>query len=266
MARKRSINPSFWSNDKLTCYPRDVRLLYIGLFSNADDKGRLPGSARRIRGIVFPHDEGLTDTQVEDWLQLLTKGKRINRWEENGEIYIEFPPSTWDTEQKMNYRAVSKLPSYNGQPLRFTQDLRRSDAGLIHVEECSVVERRGEESSTNLSSADADKAGSNSEDFEQIWKILEPLRPYQSKKAAKTQYKRRLKEGVAHTDLVIASTNYARAMRDKEPEFIKHAERFLGPKEYWRAFLKLEPERSANGWARPSKPEEFKGGDRTNEL
>ena len=60
MARKRTIHPNWFTDDRLArCSPSSV-LLYIGLHTIADREGRLLDIPLSIHVSVFPHDVGLT--------------------------------------------------------------------------------------------------------------------------------------------------------------------------------------------------------------
>lgn len=52
MPRKRMIDPSIWTDEGMTALTPRQQLLYIGLFSNADDEGRLRGSPKALRMIM----------------------------------------------------------------------------------------------------------------------------------------------------------------------------------------------------------------------
>jgi len=75
-----------------------------------------------------------------------------------------------------------------------------------------------------------------------IWPILGPLRKHHSRKAAKQAWRARLNQGVKHAVLVTASGNFAKAMEGRAPEHIMYAEKFLGAKGYWEAYVTGVPE------------------------
>lgn len=52
--RIRTIKPEFWGDEKLSRMPTETRLLYIALWSIADDFGRLLDSVPMIVGIMHP--------------------------------------------------------------------------------------------------------------------------------------------------------------------------------------------------------------------
>ena len=67
MARKRDLDPGLWENEDLAGVARDARLLFIAYISQADDDGRLKGSARYLRSKAFPYDEDVSADAVQGW-------------------------------------------------------------------------------------------------------------------------------------------------------------------------------------------------------
>ena len=57
MPTRRMIDPEIWQSETIAALTRDQRLLFIGLFSNADDQGRLRAHPALIRSLVFPYDD-----------------------------------------------------------------------------------------------------------------------------------------------------------------------------------------------------------------
>ena len=68
MARYRTVKPELYSDEKLCEVSRDCRLLFIGLFNFADDKGRMAYAPKLIKMEIFPGDEDVTPKQVSVWV------------------------------------------------------------------------------------------------------------------------------------------------------------------------------------------------------
>lgn len=148
MARKRSIDPNIWDSETLGSLSHSHRLLFIGLFSNADDDGRFKASAKRVRKVVFPYDTLTTDQDVENWLCDLTQCELIHRWKNGKDVYGELP--TWHDYQKVRYPSESQLPTYKGEPQTLHEACGSADVAL--TQGCGSVdvkeerrELRGEE-------------------------------------------------------------------------------------------------------------------------
>ncbi len=115
MARKRMIDPGIWQNEQLGTLPREARLLFIGMFSNADDEGRLKASAGYLKAIVFPYDDDLPIKRIEELKQVIAAQSLILLYRAAGQDYLWLP--TWDRHQKIKNPAPSQLPSpHEGTP------------------------------------------------------------------------------------------------------------------------------------------------------
>lgn len=108
MARKRMIDPSIWSDEKLGLLSPLHRLLFIGLFSNADDEGRLPGHPNYIKSLIFPYDNDITPQNVEAMLNDLNRKGFILTYMVNGQRYIQVV--NFLKYQKINRPTPSKIP------------------------------------------------------------------------------------------------------------------------------------------------------------
>ena len=59
MARKRMIDPSIWINEDFGTLSSLADLVFIGLFSIADDEGRCKASLASIKAVRFPYKDDL---------------------------------------------------------------------------------------------------------------------------------------------------------------------------------------------------------------
>jgi hypothetical protein len=108
VARKRDIDPSLWDHEELNALPIPARYLFIGIISNADDEGRLKGSPRYLKRLVYSYDDCVSVEQVRDWLQALTDQAHVCRYELGMDAYIHLP--SWHRWQSINRQMVSKIP------------------------------------------------------------------------------------------------------------------------------------------------------------
>lgn len=98
MARIRSIKPEFFLNDQLAPLPFQWRLLFIGLWTQADRNGRLEDRPLKLKAALFPND----DLDVNDGLCCLANEKLITRYERDGVRYVAIP--TWSKHQQPHVR------------------------------------------------------------------------------------------------------------------------------------------------------------------
>jgi len=109
---RRMITSEIWFNEKVAKLPDAGRLLFIGIFSNADDDGRLKASAKFLKAHIFPYD---VDKSIELIKELRDKCAQVGliRLYTNGtEEFLDIPG--WLEHQiirKDRYNP-SKLPSF----------------------------------------------------------------------------------------------------------------------------------------------------------
>lgn len=106
MARIRTVKPGFFLNEDVAALPFAWRLLFIGLWTQADRAGRLEDRPARLKAVLFPYD----DLDVNDGLGCLANAGLITRYDRNGCSYIAIP--TWEKHQQPHVReAESDLPA-----------------------------------------------------------------------------------------------------------------------------------------------------------
>ena len=87
MARSRMIKPEFWDDEKLAKISRDARLLFIGLWNQADDYGVVKGNATWLKNHIFPYEDSLSTQAFKKWITELENGKWILPFDDNGERF-----------------------------------------------------------------------------------------------------------------------------------------------------------------------------------
>lgn len=87
-------------------------LLFTWMITHADDFGRMYGSARKIKALVVPMRDDLTIKKVEECLNEIVKANLIQRYEIEGNFYIQFP--SWEEHQSgLHKRTKSRFPELN---------------------------------------------------------------------------------------------------------------------------------------------------------
>jgi len=109
VARIRSVKPNLFGSYTMAKVPIEARFLFVGLFCEADDDGRLIDSPKRLAGSLFPHDEKVTEKRVNGWLDALQEIGSIFRYTgPDGGRYIVIPQ--WLTHQRVSHPLPSSLP------------------------------------------------------------------------------------------------------------------------------------------------------------
>ena len=97
MARKRMIDPKFWSDDKIIELEPLSRLCFIGLWNFSDDYGIHKNNSKVIKAEIFPADDiplAAVDSIVENLLEF----RLIELSEDRDLLRIK----NWDIYQKIN--------------------------------------------------------------------------------------------------------------------------------------------------------------------
>lgn len=115
MARIRSIKPDFFMHDGLAELSTLHRLLFIGLWTQADREGRLEDRPARIKAAVLPYD----DADVDDLLWDLAEHRErfVARYEVGGVRYLQV--TGFRAHQQPHVKEVpSKIPDLQAGTMR----------------------------------------------------------------------------------------------------------------------------------------------------
>lgn len=85
MARMRIVKPGFFTNEEIAELPPLTRILFIGLWTLADRKGRLEDRPKRIKAEIMPYD----NHNIDSALSTLHDTKFIVRYSHEGKKYIQ---------------------------------------------------------------------------------------------------------------------------------------------------------------------------------
>lgn len=122
MARIRSIKPDLPHSESMGRVSRDARLLFILLWTLADDSGTLRGSSRMLASLLFPYDDDAPEL-IASWLGELLREECIAIYESEGSTYVYV--RNWLRHQKIDRPTASKLPQWDGNS-RGIESLRES--------------------------------------------------------------------------------------------------------------------------------------------
>lgn len=108
MARKRMIDPNIWQSEDFSRLNTLAKIIFIGLFSNADDQGRGRAKAAYVKSTVFPYDDALRLTDIEKSLDEIAANMSITFYTHDGNEYYSL--DNWDLWQKVEKPQNSKIP------------------------------------------------------------------------------------------------------------------------------------------------------------
>ncbi|MBB2914904.1 hypothetical protein FHS43_006216 [Streptosporangium becharense] len=111
MPRIRSVKPEFWSDRKLARqHSRDARLLYIALWNQADEHGRVLGDPRWIKGACLPYDDDIDEKAIERLLGELAASGRVRPYVVDDDPYL-FLPKLANHQRLEAAKVPSRLPA-----------------------------------------------------------------------------------------------------------------------------------------------------------
>jgi uncharacterized phage protein (TIGR02220 family) len=134
------ISPEFWTDEKLGLMPVEARLLFMGLVSNADDAGRLPGNTLLVKSMVFPYDN-YSVNKIDEWLKLLCQQNLIIRYKIDSQTYIQVV--NFLKHQTINRPTPSRIPGFIEDELQLNEDSLNTHGGL--TEDSLLIEKKRRE-------------------------------------------------------------------------------------------------------------------------
>lgn len=108
MARIRSIKPEFFTSISIADLSRDARLMFVGMWTHVDDDGRCIDEPRLLKAALFPLDDDLTATHIDDLMGELEAKGRIVRYVVDGRAYVQVVG--FNEHQKIDRHTPSKHP------------------------------------------------------------------------------------------------------------------------------------------------------------
>ena len=118
MARKRMIDPSFWTDEKIGECKYFERLLFLGLVSNADDEGIGRGNPKLLMSLIFPYD----DIRISDFkksLEKLSSLQMVTFYDAENQTYYKV--NNFLKYQSINRPTPSEFPKFNGENSSLTE-------------------------------------------------------------------------------------------------------------------------------------------------
>jgi hypothetical protein len=125
MSRRRMIDPGIWGSEDFNHLSLTERLLWIGLFSNADDYGKGRAAPAFLRSTIFPYDDiGLP--AIEKALKKLASTMKIELYSIGEARYYRL--IAWKKWQQVSHPAESTIPDPVPEQ---DQETSRNDSGSV---------------------------------------------------------------------------------------------------------------------------------------
>lgn len=145
MARRRMIDPNFWQSEDVSKLSVRQRLLFIGLFSNADDEGKLRGNPAFVRSIIFPYED-FAMNEIEQDLNDIEGVGSILQYNVEGSKYILL--CNWKKFQRVDKPQSSVIPDPNENYSKNDSENESENDSRLSKSNRSEVEVKGKESNT----------------------------------------------------------------------------------------------------------------------
>ncbi len=172
MARIRSIKPEFAHSESMGKVSRDARLLFVLMWTIADDEGRLRGSSRMLASLLFPYDSD-APKRMDGWVAELEREHCIVRYEVDGSSFIEI--RKWASHQRIDHASKSRIPSFDSireASRGIASDSERSFPIQIPSGEESVREGGAKKSEKRASRVSVPRPETVSEEAWQAWLVI----------------------------------------------------------------------------------------------
>lgn len=116
MARKRMIDPNIWQSEDFGKLSLLAKIVFIGLFSNADDEGRGRANPVYLKSTLFPYEEGIRSADIDKTLSEISSNMSVIFYSCDGSSYYSL--YNWNTWQKIDRPTESKIPEYDEETMQ----------------------------------------------------------------------------------------------------------------------------------------------------
>lgn len=110
MARKRMIDPGIWQSEDFSKLSMLERLLFIGMFSNADDEGRGRAKPIYLKSIIFPYED-MRIADIDKALDNIAHNMSVVFYTSGESEYYSL--LSWNKWQKIDRPRDSDLPAFD---------------------------------------------------------------------------------------------------------------------------------------------------------
>lgn len=135
---RRMITSDIWFNEKVASLPDAGRLLFIGIFSNADDDGRLKASAKFLKAHIFPYDDDKTLKLIKELRDKCAQVDLIRLYTNDKEEFLDIPGWVEHQHIRKDRYTPSTLPGF---------------------EDCKPLTTKGQPSGNHLATAGSHSKG-----------------------------------------------------------------------------------------------------------
>jgi hypothetical protein len=206
MARKRIIDPEFWSDEEIGQWSYAARLFYIGLWNFADDSGRFKAHNDLLKAQIFPYEKKIDIDKLKKELN-----HKIQWYEVEGLQYGYI--RNFLKHQRIDRPTDSKLP----EPPPFNEPSANPQRVVLpNISKVNISKDKGPAAAIYDYYSKNIKAGAKEDAIKSIRKLL--------------------KTGISQEELLGRINAYKKQLIDKPTDFIIQANNFFGEKARYKDF------------------------------
>jgi hypothetical protein len=205
MARIRTIKPEFPQSETMGRLSRDARLLFIQLWTIADDEGRARASSRMLASLLYPYDDDARKL-IGGWLDELEREQCIRRYEAEGSTYLEIV--NWLKHQKIDHPSKSRLPAFVEFPRVFANVSR--DLAPDLGPRTSTLDQEDIRAVAPATRPEIEK------DFDEFWKAYPKRDGSNPRNPARKSFLAAVRSGADPQAIIAAAARYAAECRSKQ--------------------------------------------------
>jgi hypothetical protein len=105
------IDPNIWQSEDFSRLSTLGKLVFIGLFSLADDEGKGRCNPVYLKSTLFPYEEGIRSADIDKTLSEISSNMSVILYSCDGSSYYSL--YNWNTWQKIDKPSASKIPDYD---------------------------------------------------------------------------------------------------------------------------------------------------------
>lgn len=219
----------------MMCKPL-TRLLFIGMWNQADDYGRLDYAPMTLKVRIFPSDQIEVD-QIKAMVEELCSNDLLLVYSANGKTYIQI--TGWHN-QKIDKRQISKIPAPFDDGSEAVPPTP-ADLPRLPPTPAPVMEGKGEERKEDIPVACATRDATD-DAFEEFWKAYPKRDGANPKEPAAKLFRAAVRAGTAAADIIAGARQCAVAdAKNVGTPYIPQAVKWLRDKR-WRDYQAGPPE------------------------
>ena len=119
------IDPNIWQSEDFSKLSTLGKLVFIGLFSLADDEGRGRCNPVYLKSTLFPYEEGIRSADIDKTLSEISSNMSVIFYSCDGSSYYSL--YNWNIWQKIDKPSQSKIPDYDKDTMQLLFDDRSTN-------------------------------------------------------------------------------------------------------------------------------------------